>query len=136
MVVVGGVLYHVTNAGSHPSKQQHTDLALGEDNLGIAYGAGPEQVLHRLGQPNEKHGACWVYDAAEGKVNGVSTLQGARVDAMKYCFAERPTGGQAVSDIEWHFKAHTYHHVHYPAQWGQPEYIGCNAQHPCVPTQP
>jgi len=136
VVVIGGVVYHATHAGSHPTKQVNDDLPLGENNLGVAYGARPEQVLRRLGHPNRKQAGCWIYDAPDGKVNGHATLQGAGVDAMKYCFAEGATGGLVVTRIEWHYKASTYHKVHYPAAWGQPEYIGCNTQHPCVPAEP
>jgi hypothetical protein len=133
LVVGGGVAYDVTHGGSHASKQQqYGDLPLGEDNLGVAYGARPAQVLRRLGRPSEKRGACWIYDAPDGKVNGVATLQGAGVDAMKFCFAEDAVGAQAVAHIEWHFKTSTYHKVRDPAHWGQPEYIGCNTAHPCV----
>lgn len=135
-VAVGAAVYHLVDRGGGSSKQPHLDLPLGENNLGIAYGARPTQVVRRLGQPSEKVGQCWIYKAPGGKVNGHATLQGAGVDAMKYCFAEDAIGGRAVSNIEWHFKAATFHKTKIPAHWGQPEYIGCNAEHPCVPTQP
>lgn len=136
VVTVGGVVYGVTNSGSHSPKQGNGDRPLGEDNLGVAYGASAAQVLRRLGRPSEKRGACWIYDAPDGKVNGLATLEGAGVEGMKYCFAEGATGGEVVSNIEWHYKASTYRNVRYPAHWGQPEYIGCNTEHPCVPAEP
>src|SRR5581483_7197825 len=145
-VVVAGVIHHVTNAGGHSSKAQLGDAQpgtnnlgdapLGEDNLGIAYGDRREQVLRRLGQPNKKRGACWIYNAPDGKVNGIATLQGAGVDGMRFCFAEDATGGQAVEQVEWHYKPATYHGIHTPAHWGQPKYIACNTKHPCVIHQP
>lgn len=135
-VIAGAVVYLATNGGGRSAKQRNLDRPLGENNLGIAYGDGPAKVRRRLGQPNEKRGACWVYRAPDGKVNGHATLQGAGVDGMKYCFAEDAVGGQAVSRIEWHYKASTYRGVLYPAHWGQPEYVGCNTEHPCVPAQP
>jgi hypothetical protein len=104
LAVAGGALYHVlgptgsTDTRKSPPRRQ---TEVGEQNGGIAYGDTAKQVLTKLGSPTQKQAACWIYDAHLHTINGM--YLGKVIDAMKFCFAEGPLGGNVVSTIYEHF---------------------------------
>jgi hypothetical protein len=78
--------------------------ATGEQSAGIAFGAGPTQVLRTLGAPAAKRSGCWSYPASAHRVGG--TYLGKYVDGLRFCFAGGPAGGLAVTTIFEHVVAH------------------------------
>jgi hypothetical protein len=135
LLVIAGLIHYVTGignsatqhqprasvTGSGISSPQQQQRDYGAMDLGIPYGATPKQVLRQLGSPTTKQADCWLYRGPE-KLHG--PYLSPYVDAMKFCFAEGPAGGKAVSDIYNHTVAHTikWHDEkrRYPAQWSRP----------------
>ncbi len=115
-MIVGALNFLIVRPTGSASSRARKDARppLGEHNLGIVYGATPDQVRRRLASPDEKRAGCWIYDAPRGTVNGIATFQG--VDGMKYCFLNG-----VVSDIQWHFETYTWKNQPVPAHWGEPE---------------
>jgi hypothetical protein len=66
----------------------------------VAYGDTAEQVLAKLGAPTKKQSACWIYDAPGHTLNG--EFLGKVIDGAKFCFADGPAGGMAISTIYEH----------------------------------
>jgi hypothetical protein len=126
LVVAGAAAYHFTGAGGSssdgPPTSSRSHQPLGMESAGIAYGDTPKKVLRALGAPTEKHRACWVYSAPGSRLHGLFVGQG--VDAMKYCFAAGPAGGEAVSAIYGHRAAFTFRNKKYPARWVLPDVLG------------
>lgn len=123
--VAGFLAVRFTGSSPSPASRQAVHPALGENNLGVVYGATPHQVLDRLASPDRKQAACWIYDAPHGKVNGIATFHG--VDGIKYCFRDG-----VVADIEWHFETFIWHRKTIAAHWDQPEDFGSTISPPNV----
>jgi hypothetical protein len=100
----GGALQHffdsTSSKSSHTASSEQLDLEVGEQNGGIAYGDTAKQVTAKLGRPGKKQSACWIYSAPDHTLHG--EYLGKVIDAVRYCFADGPVGGQVVSTIYEH----------------------------------
>ncbi len=124
LVIVGAVVVFVvawpSSSGRNQSHSQSSKEVYGTFGaFSIVSGMHANEVIARLGEPDQKRNDCWIYRIHGETFHGIKILpQIAGMDAVRYCFYV-----SVVAMIEDHWRKGTYNPQIGP--WQAPVTYGC-----------